>query len=302
VHKKKAFTLIELLVVIAIIALLLSIMMPALQRIKEQARRVVCRSNLHQWSLAVTGYAAANDGVYCSAFGYKDAVGNLYFVVPNEIWFENANSGGVAANEHSGQISCELMAPYMQSNFNPRGYSAQDIRDMGLTSADPEAQDIILKGAWVCPAFRAPKKEVLDDNLGRIKEPRAFMRVRYAYFGRSDLWPQGAATNPQDFGRKSPSSRHLLMSDSIYNWSNWGVDYNHSVSGKRSQVEWTQPGDEPGISGLNKLFGDGSAIWKDRRDFQRSVSNPILSDISSGTGRQVKGGTSGYAAAAHNYY
>lgn len=51
--KQKAFTLIELLVVIAVIALLLSVIMPALHKAKEASQAVVCASNLRQWNLLV---------------------------------------------------------------------------------------------------------------------------------------------------------------------------------------------------------------------------------------------------------
>jgi prepilin-type N-terminal cleavage/methylation domain-containing protein/prepilin-type processing-associated H-X9-DG protein len=60
--KRKAFTLIELLVVIAIIALLLSILVPALSRVKNQAKSVICKSNLRQWGMAFTLFTNDNDG------------------------------------------------------------------------------------------------------------------------------------------------------------------------------------------------------------------------------------------------
>jgi len=68
--KKKGFTLIELLVVIAIIAMLLAILMPALNKVKKIAQRVVCGTNLKGMGNAQTVYANDFDGQYvCQGTG-----------------------------------------------------------------------------------------------------------------------------------------------------------------------------------------------------------------------------------------
>jgi len=89
INKRKGFTLIELLVVIAIIALLMAILMPALQRVKKQVRDIICRHNLKEYGLAARMYLDDNEGYFPYSFtwlcrdfafvgcGWHDASKNL---------------------------------------------------------------------------------------------------------------------------------------------------------------------------------------------------------------------------------
>jgi len=71
-RKRKGFTLIELLVVIAIIALLMSILMPALGRAKMQAMNAVCQSNLHQWALAWKMFTDDQGGKFVESISWME--------------------------------------------------------------------------------------------------------------------------------------------------------------------------------------------------------------------------------------
>lgn len=91
-RQSKAFTLIELLVVIAIIALLVSILLPSLNRAKDLAKRVICSSNLHNVAIASVLYATENN----DAFAPRYYVWNPHHVraEENKMGFQLAVDGG----------------------------------------------------------------------------------------------------------------------------------------------------------------------------------------------------------------
>ena len=82
-----AFTLIELLVVISIIALLVSILMPALGRAREQAKSAVCMSNLKQWGLIFKFYADDNNDSFME--GINAAGQSMLWVEPLRPYYQD---------------------------------------------------------------------------------------------------------------------------------------------------------------------------------------------------------------------
>lgn len=72
--KRVGFTLVELLVVISIIAILLAVLLPAMNRARDQAKNVICRSNVKQWGTMLTMYASSNNGHFMPGFNMSEGM------------------------------------------------------------------------------------------------------------------------------------------------------------------------------------------------------------------------------------
>jgi len=223
--------LIELLVVIAIIALLMGILMPALQRVRKQARTVYCLSSLKQIGIAMTAFAFDNEDIIPRALDHKvkwllvfmPYLGTEYSHATDyrEVDIYQCPSfprNGIGSNGHSNS---EQTVDYV--------VNAWDMKDPDLTGGEKgNQQDEPTKISNVkSPALRI---YLADNEAG---EWRPIVRDRYdlddmSRFNILDVW----------------SSTHLPASD------------RGSGNLHRRIAQSRHRGD-----GCNNLFFDGHADW-----------------------------------------
>jgi prepilin-type N-terminal cleavage/methylation domain-containing protein/prepilin-type processing-associated H-X9-DG protein len=174
-RKVKGFTLIELLVVIAIVALLMAILLPALQKAKKQARAVVCQSNLKQWGSVFFLYAEDNEG------NLPEKVGDaLWFMRGSVLRNGDPNRPSVYQDINAKGISCCPMATKPRDDDAPvtlSGSSSSPYRTKIKPGSTFKAWEIMMP----LPRFRGSygfNLYLFDNSLFDNSAPKRYRILR----------------------------------------------------------------------------------------------------------------------------
>ncbi|MBA4065905.1 MAG: hypothetical protein C0501_19735 [Isosphaera sp.] len=147
---RRAFTLIELLVVVAIIAVLIGLLLPAVQKVRESAARTKCQNNLKQLALAVQNY--------------HDATGAF----PPGSWMDLTRAVPTTSDRTHGNWAVESL-PYVEQGVVHALYSA-NTRNNGPDLPNSEYDDASANQPFVrqfLPVHTCPS----DPNANKVLEP-----------------------------------------------------------------------------------------------------------------------------------
>ena len=199
VFVRKGFTLIELLVVIAIIAILIGLLLPAVQKVREAAARTQCVNNMKQLGIAMHAYHDIN-----GSFPYEDGPGGLVATAPPSIFVQILP-----------QI--EQNSLYQQMNSQAGGGLTNWVGNQLL------ANNLIIK-TFICPTRRGGsgmgKIDYAGAYNGGISEADITSYTAEATGYKSILNTQG--TTLTAVSNQSGSSNTLLLGHKVMQPQNYG--------------------------------------------------------------------------------
>lgn len=179
---KVGFTLVELLVVISIIALLLSILMPSLQKARSTAKRIICASNMRQILLGTTAYSVENNGY---APLWTDYHWNNEYSSPPMTYFSSLNYYGYVGEDKVFRCPTRKLPEYCPAapyNSDPDNWfepgRAYDDNFRGINNAGYAAYQFLLgfrHPTWtdVAPYARfieLPKVSIIGDAGNQLSD------------------------------------------------------------------------------------------------------------------------------------
>jgi prepilin-type N-terminal cleavage/methylation domain-containing protein/prepilin-type processing-associated H-X9-DG protein len=152
--RRKAFTLVELLVVISIIALLLAILMPALVRTRDNAKRIICSKRLSQISLAMSAYAVdCQDKITIAHDPNSEPNPALRAKLRLQLWhiLLLPYVGKQVSADPSKNLSDVFFCP-QDKDPHPIGFGSSNPHAAGMTSFAPNGYYDTLRGIKLGPA------------------------------------------------------------------------------------------------------------------------------------------------------